>query len=184
MLRSFPDVYGVKWAAAFVSPTYSAVVETVTQEPGRARNPYIYLLTVYQMVPPSSGEEDDTTCLYISSELTAENSPPVLGIFDTNGHRILNSEIGDWANLASFSQRALEIASELLATIFVEFEPKHWKYTSVSTSDKVALLARAAQGWLPVNESSLPDGTKWTLLKRPKLTAARSKTEAVHTPPP
>jgi hypothetical protein len=163
-----PDIYGIdgtKKFAGYVGPIYSCSLASVIQTPDRCR--YLYLLIVFPHRPVDTGEP----CLFVSSEVT-DGGRYVLGVFDDAGHRILQNEEGAWTDVAAFSQRAIEIASELLATCFVRHEHSKWKYKTVSSATPGEPNDLISQGWITINSSVGPDGNKWFLLKKPNPIAA------------
>jgi hypothetical protein len=166
-MQTQPDIYGMDTAKkhiGFVGPTYCATATSVIQTPDRHR--YLYLLIVFPHRPGISEEP----CLFISSEITDGGHQPVLGVFDADGHKILQNEEGDWTDFDAFTRRAVEIASERLVANFVEHQHSKWKYKTVSSTSDETLNAPIAEGWSVACPSDILDGKKWFLLKKPKST--------------
>jgi hypothetical protein len=155
----------------YIGPTHSASSERIIQTP--ERNRYLFLFVVFVRRPVDTVDTGEP-CLYVSSEVTQVGQPPALGIFDEDGHTILQNEEGDWSDFAAFTKKALGLANGRLGTCMVEFERKEWRYCSVSGKSEDALRDWTLQGWSVVNSSVGSDGNRWFLLKRPKVATPTS----------
>jgi len=164
-----PDFYGVdatKEIVMYIGPTHSGTCSSIMQT--AELNRYLFLFVVFARKPI----DVDEPCLFISSEVTQVGLPPVLGIFDADGHRILENEKGDWSDFNAFTKRAAGLAVEHLHTCMVEFERKEWRYQSVSGASEEDLKDWILEGWKVVNSNVGSDGNKWFLMKRPKAAQA------------
>ena len=146
----------------YIGPTHSGTSMSIKQTAELNRYLFLFIVSVRKPV------DVDEPCLIISSEVTEVGQPPVLGIFDEVGHRILENEEGDWSDFNAFTKKAAGLAIERLHACMVEFERKEWRYQSVSGGSEEDLKDWILQGWKVVNSSVGSDGNRWFLMKRPK----------------
>jgi hypothetical protein len=137
---------------------------SVIPAPDSEPQPNLYALIVF----PHKPIESDEPCLFVCSEMIEGCHKPSLGIYGEASHRILENESGDWTDLAAFTRRSLELASELLGANFVEFQHSKWTYKSALSTSEDGLKDLIMLGWSVINFSVGPDGNKWFFLKKPK----------------